>query len=280
MFILVAMAAFAFAADDGCTTFGHSHQSATTDDIVLTVQNNWSIPSGFKALGLDVFENGGNIYILGTDNTNGYVQAWNASTGGAENTMPLSAANTSCFGIAWNNDPDIDTYYTDDWANTNLFYTENFGASWTTAANPAGSSGRGMDYDGTNYWMTNGAGGGLWRFNPGVGQENLSIPEVPSGQQPSGVAVWDYMGDVAVAVTTYNDHNIWIYIWNGSTLSFHGSVACPVSVAASYGLAYSENNGHLYWSYRDSSSIYHLVDMTIDMTSLSRDTWAGIKTSF
>ncbi len=279
IFILFAMVAFAFAADDGCTTLGNGHQSPTTDDIVLTVQNNWAIPAGDKALGLDIYEDGSSIYILACDNTNGYVQAYDASTGGALSTMPLDAANAGCFGIAWNNDPDTDTYYTSDWSDAVLYYTENFGSSWTTVTNPAGNSARGMDFDGTDYWTTNAAGGGLWRFRPGVGAANIATPEVPAGEQPSGVAVWDYMGDVAVAVTTYGDHNIWIYIWDGSTLTFHGSAACPVSAASSYGLAYSEDNGHLYWAYTDGS-VYHIVDMTIDMTSLSRDTWAGIKTSF
>lgn len=276
--VILAVAAFAFADNDGCTSMSHGHQSPTTDDVVLTVENDWALPAGAKALGIDVFENGSSIYILGTDNTNGYIQAWDASTGGALGTLPLDAANASCFGVAWNNDPDTDTYYTDDWQDTVLYYTENFGVSWTTVANPAGSSARGMDFDGTDYWTTNAAGGGLWRFQPGVGASNLSIPEVPSGDQPSGVAVWDYMGDVAVAVTTYGNHNIWIYLWDGSTLTFHGSAACPVSCSSSYGLAYSENNGHLYWSFNNSG--YHLADLTIDMVSLSRDTWAGIKTSF
>ncbi len=279
IFILFAMAAFAFAADDGCITLGHSHQSPTTDDIVLTVENDWSLPSGSKALGLDIFEDGSSVYILGADNTNGYIQAWNASTGAAETTMPLDAANAGCFGIAWNNDADTDTYYTCDWTDTDLYYTENFGSSWTTVTGPAGNSARGMDFDGTDYWSTNASGGGLWRFQPGVGAENLSIPEVPAAQQPSGLAVWDYNGDLAVAVTTYNDHNIWIYIWDGSALTFHASAPMPISVASSYGLSYSESNGRLYWAYSDGST-YHIAEMAIDMTSLSRDTWAAIKTSF
>ncbi len=277
IFILVAMATFAFAADDGCTTLGNGHQSPTTDDIVLTVQNDWSIPSGTTVLGLDIFENGTDIYILGADKTNNQIVFYYASSGVGFAGMPLDAANTACFGVAWNNDPDTDTYYTDDWSDTVLYHTENFGSSWTTVTNPAGSSARGMDFDGTDYWCTNGSGGGLWRFQPGVGQSNLSIPEVTD--QPSGVAVWDYMGDVAVAVTTYNDNNIWIYIWDGSTLTFHGSASLPINPNSSYGIAYSEDNGHLYWAYQDGSA-YHIVDMTIDMTSLSRDSWAGIKTSF
>ena len=278
-FILFAIATFAFAADDGCTNPGSAHNSPATDDIVLAVENDWTLASGSKALGLDIFNDGTDIYILGTDNVNGYVQAWDASTCTPAATMPLDSENAGCFGIAWNNNPDTDDYYTSDWSDPVLYYTEDFGSSWTTVTSPQGSNARGMDFDGTDYWTTNAAGGGLWRFQPGVGSENIAIPEVPSDQQPSGLAVWDYMGDLAVAVTTYNDHNLWIYIWDGSSLTFYGSTAMPLSVATSFGLAYCESNGHLYWSFSDGSA-YHIADLTINMTSLSRDSWAGIKTSF
>ena len=280
IFILIALAALAFAANDGCTTLGNGHNSPTTDNVVLTVLHNWSITSGNKALGLDIVEDGAFTFIVGTDNVTGHLRAWDASTGESIGTITLDEENAGCFGVSWNNTPATTTYYTSDWDDPVLYYTEDGGTSWTTVTSPAGNRARGMDFDGTDYWTTNGAGGGLWRFQPGLGAENLSIPEVPSDINLSGLAVWNYNGNLAVAVTTYQDFNIWIYIWDGSTLTFHGSAALPVTPFQGLGLAYSENNGHLYWSYRDSSGIYHLVAMAIDMVSLSRDSWAGIKTSF
>ena len=278
--ILVAITAFAFAADNGCTTLGNGHHSPTTDNVVLTVLHDWSIPSGAKALGLDIVEDETGTFIVGTDNVMRHLRIYDASTGESIGIINLDTENAGCFGVAWNNTPDTPTYYTSDWSDPFLYYTENFGISWTTVTSPAGNNARGMDFDGTDYWTTNGDGeDGLWRFQPGVGGENLSIPEVPFYMALSGLTVWDYNGDIAVAVTTYQDCNIWIYIWDGSSLTFHGSAALPITPSQGFGLAYSENN-HLYWSYQEYSGIYHLVDMTINMTSLSRDSWAGIKTSF
>ena len=279
--ILGLIAMTAFAADDGCTTAGHPHRSPTTDNILFTVQNVWALPAGTQVLGLDIYEEDDGIYVCGSDNETGGVYAWDASTGEIAGYMPLDAANSFCFGVAWDNNPVTSTFYTNDWINTNFFYTEDEGVSWATFASPSGTTNaRGMDCDGTDYWTTNGAGGGLYRFQPGAGAQNLSIPEVPSNQQPSGLAVDNDNGDIIVAVTTYNDHNIWVYIWNGSSLAFFGSAACPISCSTSLGLAYSEQNDHLYWSYKDGSNVYHIVDMTIDMLSFSGNTWAGIKTSF
>lgn len=277
LFVLLAMAAMVFAANDGCTeSYVSMNPAPSTDDISISVVNDWSLPSGTKALGLDIFEAPGALFVLGTDNTNGYIQAWDA--GSPVGTLPLAAGNPNCFGVAWNNSPDTDTYYTNDWGNSNLFYTEDFGSTWTTTPNPAGSNGRGMDFDGTNYWSTNGTGGGLWRFNPGVGQSNLSTPEIST--QPSGLAAFPYMGDVGIAVTCYQTMNIYFYRWDGANFTYLGMAACPGSPYRSYGLAYSEATDHLYWSYSPTSGTYSIAELSFTITSLSRDTWAGIKTAF
>lgn len=277
LFVLLAMAAMVFAANDGCTeSYVSMNPAPSTDDISLSVVNDWALPSGEKALGIDVYESPSQVLVLGTDNTNGYIQGWDAGT--SAGTLPLDAANGSCFGVAWNNNPDTDTYYTNDWSSSNLFYTEDFGSTWTTTPNPAGSNGRGMDFDGTDYWSTNGTGGGIWRFQPGVGQSNLSTPEIPT--QPSGLAVFPYMGDVGIAITCYQTMNIYVYVWDGSTLSYLGSAACPGSPYRSYGLTYSDTTDHLYWSYSPTSGSYSIAELSFTITSLSRDTWAGIKTAF
>ncbi|MCD6589300.1 MAG: hypothetical protein J7K88_12200 [Candidatus Fermentibacteraceae bacterium] len=54
-------------------------------------------------------------------------------------------------GIA-DNDATNDTCYTNDWIVSSLFFTDNFGSTWTTFTNPAGTSGRGMDFNGNIYW--------------------------------------------------------------------------------------------------------------------------------
>ena len=279
LFVLM-LAAIAFADNDGCNEIGSgagSH-SAGGDDITLVLVNDWVIAE--KALGLDIFEDGGSaFFILGADNNLDILQAYDATSGTPLGALPLSGANGSCFGLAWNNDVANETYYTDDWAGTDLFFTDDFGSTWSTYPNPAGINGRGMDFDGADYWITNGNGGGLWRFQPGVGQENIAIPEVPT--QPSGVTVFPNGSNIGVAVTTYNTLSIFFYEWNGSTLAFIGSAPCPASgVASSYGLAYAETNGNIFWSYRDTSDNFRIAEFSFDLVSLEQTSWGAIKSSF
>jgi len=192
--------------------------------------------------------------------------------------MILDPANGSAFGVAWNNDPTNDTYYTDDWDTSNLFYTEDFGSTWSNYPNPAGSNARGMDFDGNDYWTTNDSGGGLWRFQPGVGQSNHAIPEITS--QPSGVAVFPYEGDIGVAVTSYTVYNIWFYVWDGADLTYLGSAPCPASCTSSLGLAYSGNTSTMFWSYNTASG-YKISEFSFDISvALEQSTWGSIKTSF
>lgn len=270
--------ALAVANNDGCTdiSVGVNPHTSGSDDITLTLINDWTLAN--KALGLDIFEGSGQFFVLGADNENGWIQAYDAISGSTLNTLPLDAANGSCFGVAWNNDPDTDTYYTNDWSDGVLYYTEDFGTSWTTETNPAGNEGRGMDFDGADYWTTNGTGGGIWRFLPGASAENIATPEIPT--RPSGITVFPYCGNIGVAVTAYTTHNIYFYEWDGSTLNYIGSTTCPVSCTYSFGLAYANTNEHIYWSYMDSAVNYHLTKLSFTITSLERSSWGSIKTSF
>ncbi len=279
LFSILVFVALAFAANDGCTEtcVDINHGTSGTDAVSFTVLNDW--PQTQSVYGLDIYEDASSFYILGSDKVGMKIQAYNAS-GVPDGSLPLAAGNTYCFGIAWNNDPDIDTYYTNDWYDTVLYYTEDFGISWTTTANPAGSNGRGMDFDGTDYWCALETGGSLWRFQPGVGAQNIAIPEVPG--HTSGLAVFPYGGNLGVAVGSQSiPHSIYFHEWDGTTMSFLGSAECPVFNVCNYGLAYSETTGYLYWSYLDVSSIYHIVEMSFDINmALEPSSWGSIKTSF
>ncbi len=273
--ILIVLTTFAFASDNGCTDTGISSNPPVSgsNSVTLTVINDWVQTN--QVLGLDVWEDGTDVYVLGTDRTNQQVLAY--EDGAIAAVLPLYATNTNCFGIAFNNNVDTEVYHTNDWVLSDLYYTEDFGSNWATITNPAGSSGRGMDFDGTDYWSTNADGGGIWRFQPGAAQENLSIPEVPT--QPSGLAVFPYNGNIGIAITTYNTHNIYFYQWDGSSLDYMAATACPVAVSSSAGLAYSETDGCLYWSYSDGSN-YHLTQLSMSITALQRSSWGSIKASF
>jgi hypothetical protein len=271
VFLLVA-ATMVFASDDGCTDTSIGSYSPGSDAISLTLENDWA--QSQQVLGLDAVDGS----ILGSDRNGMKLQFYDNSTGAPTTSIPLDAANTNCFGLAWNNNATTPVYHTNDWTDSYLYYTEDAGTSWATVTAPSGSNARGMDFDGTDYWCTNADGGGLWIFQPGGAQVNVAIPEVPT--QPSGLAVFPYEGDLGVAVTTYNTHNFYFYRWDGSNMIYLGSAPCPVSgIAGSYGLTYAPN-GNLYWSYRDGSGVYHLTEVSFSITSLARSSWGAIKTSF
>ncbi len=275
LFVLLVVASFAFAvADHGCTetTVGINPQVSGTDAVSLTLVNDWATTD--QVLGIDYYTPGD--LVLAVNNSDDLVQAYDA--GSPVGTLTLDAANTYAFGVSWNNEIDTEGYLVNDFQQSVLYFTEDFGSSWTTVAAPGGTNSRGMDHDGTDFWTTNGTGGGIYRFQPGVGQENIAIPEITD--QPSGLTVFPYGSNVGVAVTAYNDHSIWFYEWDGSTLSFLGSAACPVSgIQYSMGLAYG-SNGNIYWTYWNAGSVYHLAEFSFDITSLERSSWASIKSSF
>lgn len=274
VFILASLA-FANSGYTGINA-GISPRNPDSDDITLTLLNNWVLPN--MAMGIDIFEGPGQFNVLCVDKDYDIIRIYDATSASPLGTISLDTPNGSCFGIAWNNNPDADTYYTNDWNVNNLFYTEDYGTTWTTETNPAETCGRGMDFDGTDYWQTNGTGGGLWRFQPGVGAENIAIPEVI--EQPSGLAVFPCNSNLGIAVTTYTEHNIYFYEWDGSAMTYIGSAACPSSCLFSLGLAYAETSGTLFWSYWDTSFNTHLTEISFSIMALDQSSWGTIKSSF
>ncbi len=279
IFLLLTFVALAFASDDGCDASMAPvvPHSGGTDAVTLTLLNDWILAE--KALGLDMFVDGANSYVLGADNANDIIQAYDPDTGVPGSTITLDPSNGSCFGIAWNNQVSTDTYYTNDWGVGNLFYTDDFGTTWTTYPNPAGTLGRGMDFDGSDYWQTDRDGGSVWRFDPGVGEQEIGVPEV-SGQL-SGITVYPEGSDLGVIVAAYSDSSLHFYVWDGSTMDYVGAAAYPVgSLGSSFGLAYYETDGTLFWSYKDTSGNYHLTRLGFNTTALQQSTWGTIKNAF
>lgn len=279
LLLLPVCTALVLAAGDGCTVTNTDSTPNGTDsnDITLTLVNDWTLPLGILAYGLDVLEDAV-VYILATDYINMSIQFYTLD-GLQAATVPLSPANTGCFGVAWNNGIDTGTYYTNDWSQDVLYYTEDFGTGWTTVNSPAGTSTGGMAFDGTDYWAIGGVAGGIWRFQPGVSAENIAIPEVTA--EPSGVAVFPYNGNLGVAVTTYIVHKIYFYEWDGYTMNFIGSAPCPVlAIGASFGLAYSNESGTMFWSYADNDTVWHIAEFSFSLAALEPSSWGSIKSSF
>ncbi len=283
LMIVLFVTVLGFAATDGCTeisAINNSHNQ-TTATITLTLLNDW--PQTCNVFGLDIYEEGSDFYVLGVDNNSSIIRFYDPATGAPTATsIPLSSGNDGCFGVAWNDGPDSGTYYTNDWTDDVLYFTENHGGDWTTISNPADNYARGMDFDGTYYWCTDNEPNGIWRFQPGGSQVHLSTPSVTA--QPSGLTVFPYNGNLAIAISCYHLATIEFYQWDGSALTYLGPASYPAAIDRDsvYGLGYAATNGHIYMSYKDyyGGGLHHLVELAFDITSLQRSSWGSIKSSF
>jgi hypothetical protein len=280
LFVILFLIPFAVLAnEDGCTesAIGISPEPGGADaTITLTVLDTWTPSWAAQCLGMDVWETGSAVNVIFSSRGDMQINSLDPVSGTSAGTIDLDGGNTNCFGVAWNNDLTTPIYHTDDWSDNVLYYTEDYGTSWSTVSNPAASQGRGMDFDGTDYWISN-SSSGVIRFTPGGSSEAISLPEAPS--QLSGVTVFPYLGDIGLCVTTYNNHFFYFYVWDGSTATYLGNAACPTGCSSSYGLAYSDDRGTIFWSYNSGGYRISEVDFVIDV-ALDRMTWGEIKATF
>lgn len=231
-----------------------------------------------RAMGLAVSENpsGSEFALLGVNNSDDMLYLYSVS-GFVTGSIELDSLNGHCFGVVLNQTQDV--IYTNDWEETDLFLTEDYGTTWSRVSDPAVNSGRGLTFDGNYYWTTDGYSG-LLQFLPGTPPvQSFLLAEIYG--QLSGLAVFPFQGNTGLAITTYSDLSIWFYEWDGVNLQFLGSAPCPEPCQASYGLAYSTALEHLFWSYKTSSGEYLISELSFEIDlSFTQNTWGGIKASF
>lgn len=275
---LIVFAALSYAVDEnGNNSPGISinpEYSPGTDGFIVDVIETWH-PSAPQILGLDWLNSTPDRYVLFACATQDKVYAWDTQS---ETTtdLSLSASNLNCFGVAAG--PAGSILSTNDWGNSSLFVWN--GSAWSTQSNPAGSNGRGMEFDEDtgDYWEASSSGSTytLYRFIPGVGQSSYVITQ-PTNQL-SGIALFPYNGNLGVVVTNYNaPHNFYFYEFNGSTLTYIGTTPCPaMGQTSSFGLCYAESRNTFFWSW--TSGTPSLTELEITYVGLTRSTWGSIKT--
>jgi len=166
------------------------------------------------------------------------------------------------------------TFYFSRWDDSNIqIYTA--GSGWTGETNPVGDQGRGMDFDGSNTWITN-SDIGVCRFQPGVGQSFYTLTEPQA--QLSGLTTFAHGANTGVMVTTYDDLNFYFYEFDGSSMVYLGSTPVPVSCTSSMGLTYSASRDSFFWSYVAGGTYYiDELDITFVETAIEETTWGQIK---
>lgn len=277
--LVLTIFALSLAFEEGNTwTWSSVQPPPTSDDVELTILDSWTVTWASQALGLDVVEDGTDQTVIFSDQLSDAVNSLDPDAGGAGSiSFPLYGPNNYCFGIAWGEDSSQTEYCSDDWSASDVYYTEDL-VDWSTYNNPVGSNGRGMAFDGTDWWIAGSSGSNtaVCRFEPGGSSELFGLPEIPT--QLSGLAAYPYDGDIYLAVTAYKTYYIYFYVYDGSSVSFLASAPCPAGCSSSLGLAYSQDRGTLFWSY--STGTYTICELSVEFTDLSEDTWGSIKSSF
>jgi hypothetical protein len=271
--MLFAACAMAFATDqDGGDVPGQQTVVPDeTDDITIEVLNTWQAPYASHILGLE---------YKGTDNTLLFVSSLNNKIfiANPDNGAQLGSIDRPAgmvgFDVAW----DGTEYYINGWGATTVIY-HGTGSGWTSYANPSGANGRGMCFDGADMWESNQTTCYTFETN-GTGATAYALPGIPG--QISGLTTFPLPTDQACGImaTCYNTAMFYFYVFDGSSITPIGSIACPLTVSNSYGLAFAQPRGTFFWGYLAGGQ-YYVSELDIDLgMALTRDTWGDIKTEF
>lgn len=277
-FLLIALCLTGYA-DDGNLNSGSINGWSPVDaTITFSVVNTWTITWATQVLGLTTWESGSTVNIVWAESTGMKLGSIDPASGTSAGEVPKPAGCGNGFGVSFNDNLTTPIWHINSWQYGNLWYTEDLFTTWQTITNPAGTGGRGMSYDGDQYWQSNSTS--LMVFTPG-GASQTFTNAAPT--QISGVAVVPGPNPAYtyVLITTYNTDIFILYSYDGSTITQEATGTTPGSLGATnrYGLTYSPYRESLFFSYPAGGG-YRISEMTFDVTSLTRDSWAGIKSSF
>lgn len=277
--LMIALCLAGFGDDGNLHSAGLSGWSPVDATIEFEVLNTWTITWAYHALGLACWESGSSVNIIFVNSSGSELNSLDPATGGSAGSVPKPAGSGSGFGVAYNDNPTTPIWHINSWTASNLWYTEDQFSTWQTVANVCGSSGRGMSFDEDEYyWQSNSTS--LVRFIPGGASTTFS-GAAPT--QISGVAVvpGENPSNIYVLVTTYNTDTYVLWSYDGSSMTQVATGTSPSSLGVSnrYGLTWCPSRESLFLAY-SSSGVYKISELGMEVVSLSRDTWAGIKSAF
>ncbi len=263
------------------TTNNPAPAQPATDTFEIIVINTFVCPYADMILGMDYVSS--EELLLFTDNTIDNETLWvaNPDDGTEVSAISLTWSTPDPFGIADNYSSGGEPHC-NDFGDTMIWYGQSFDNSYV---NPYEADGRGMDFDGTYIWEAHGplyaTSGACLRMNPdGTGHTFYNLPGITT--QLSGLTTYPISGSLGIAVTAYStssDKYIWFFEFDGNNMTLLGSAELP-DCYISFGLTYADTRDSFFWSWLDESAGYHISELQITGTSLQRNTWGAIKSSF
>ncbi len=247
------------------------------DAITLNIIDTFQVSSAGQMLGLDTQQGCNQLVVMDSDAS--LIRAVVMGTGNPVWTHPTPCSDT--FGCC-HNWPIPYGWYVNCYANSNMYYYDD--PNWIVAfSNPAGSNGRGLDFqnDGNYIWETYSSGTThrIYRIDETGGYTYYTITEVPG--QMSGLAVFPYNGNLGIIVTCYGFQDWFLYEFDGSSLTYEGSGDPGLSnFTMSLGPTYYGNTDTFFWSYIVYGTIRWIAEVEFITTALERSTWGSIKTQF
>ena len=247
------------------------------DAIELTILNTFQVPSAGQMLGLDTQDGSDQLVIM--DSNAGLIRGVVMGTGNPVWTLATPCSFT--FGCC-HNWPSPYGWYVNCFINNNIYYYDD--SAWNVAfSNPAGSCGRGMDFqnDGNYIWETysNGTTYGIYRIDETGSFTYYAITDVPG--QMSGLAVFPYNSNLGIFVTGYEFQEWFLFEFDGSSLTYKGSGDPGLSnFSGSLGLTYHPDTDTFFWSYKVYGTIRWIAEIQFTESALEQSSWGGIKAQF
>ena len=130
-----------------------------------------------------------------------------------------------------------------------------------------------IDPDGT-IWVTSGVWG-MYHLSSDCDSilSQWYLPELT--EVPNGLARFNYQGIEYLAVTSKDDHHIYVYTLDGQFVSSYNS-----PITGDYhtrDITFSEAHGWFFWSYYRYNGDGFIAKMTFDVLSLVQTTWGAVK---